>query len=161
MPKVDNLMYLLKTSHGATRKTIDGVSEEESLVSIPGNPNTIRWITGHIVVSAVPQGKVLGVNLTLPEGWERMFDRGAEPSPDTSIYPSMQSLVSTLDQFHAAIQTGAAGLSDDQLDAEKELAPGWKGSAMNLANFFCIHEFYHAGQIALIRRTLGKTRLFG
>jgi uncharacterized damage-inducible protein DinB len=161
MPKIDNLMYLLKTSHGATRKTLDGISEEESLVTIPGNPNHIRWITGHMVASITRQAQALGVTVNVPKEWITLFDRGVSPTADNSLYPSMEALRSKLAELHSAIENGAIGKTDAELDAQVEIIPGWKDSAMNFANFFCIHEFYHAGQVAMIRHTLGKTRLFG
>jgi len=161
MPKIDNLLFLLKTTHGATKKTLDGISEENSLVTIPGNPNHIRWITGHMVASVVYQARALGLAAEIPKEWSGLFGRGVEPVSDNSLYPSMEELRSKLSEIHEAIEKGAEGKSDAELDVEVEVIPGWKSSAMNMANFFCIHEFYHAGQVTMIRHTLGKTRIFG
>lgn len=161
MPKVDNLLYLLKTTHGATRKTLDGISEADSLVTIPGNPNHIRWITGHMVASVVYQAHALGVSADISKEWSALFGRGVEPVSDNSVYPPMEALRAKLTEIHEAIEKGAEGKSDAALDVEVEVIPGWKATAMNFANFFCIHEFYHAGQVAMIRHTLGKTRIFG
>ncbi|MBI5266884.1 MAG: DinB family protein [candidate division Zixibacteria bacterium] len=161
MPKVDNLLYLLKTTHGATMKTLDGISEADSLVTIPGNPNHIRWITGHLAASAVHQARALGVTAAIPSEWSAPFGRGVEPVADNSLYPSMEALRLKLGELHEVIQSGTEGKSDAELDVEIEVIPGWKATVMNFANFFCIHEFYHAGQVAMIRHTLGKTRLFG
>ena len=130
-------------------------------MTIPGNPNHIRWITGHMAASAVYQSRALGITADIPGEWSALFGRGVEPVSDNSLYPSMDALRAKLGGLHEAMENGAVGKSDAELDVEIEVIPGWKATVLNFANFFCIHEFYHAGQVTMIRHTLGKTRIFG
>jgi uncharacterized damage-inducible protein DinB len=51
--------------------------------------------------------------------------------------------------------------TDARLDETVELSPDWKETPMNGIFFFLKHEFYHLGQIAVVRKALGRERTFG
>jgi len=66
-----------------------------------------------------------------------------------------------LREDHERLQKAIRSASPDDLERGNEIRPGWKQNATDAVHFFAAHEFYHAGQIALIRRTLGRTGAFG
>ncbi len=60
------------------------------------------------------------------------------------------------------INTRVSELRDADLDGILDEEPIFENtSALNTVLFFCTHEFYHAGQIAVMRRILGRERSFG
>ena len=51
---------------------------------------------------------------------------------------------------------------DSDLAGILDSAPAFENmNALNTALILCKHEFYHAGQIAVMRRILGRERTFG
>ncbi len=161
MNKFENLKDLLNTVHRATRKLLDDITEEEALFQINDNFNHITWLTGHILYSAQLILDILGEKKKLPEEWVSMFRGGHELLADSSKYPSIKDLLDRLDEFYDRIDKAVDGKSDGFLDEKVEIVPDWIECRLNALQFFCAHEFYHAGQIAMIRKSLGRERSFG
>lgn len=160
-PKRDHLLAHARTIHGATGKLIADITESESLVCLPGNPNHIRWLTGHILGSVAVRQRIVGGPLTIPGEWDKLFARGGAVPADVAAMPPMAELRDSLTKFWAEEQKAISGLTDDYLSAEADILMGWKAVRFDAALFFLSHEFYHAGQISLIRRSLGRDRMFG
>jgi len=161
MSKKENLKYSLATNQRGVRALIDDISEEESLERGKDNLQHIRWQTGHLVYNAFDTLKSLGGEAEIPEQWRVLFNRGCEWNDDPSVYPSMAELRTKLYSFYAQINQRLEEMSDSDLDVELWKELGFETTAMNTAIFFNKHEFYHMGQIAVIRRILGRERSFG
>ena len=52
-------------------------------------------------------------------------------------------------------------ISSDQLDKIVELGEDWKVTPLEGLSFLCRHEFYHCGQITVMRRAIGREQPFG
>lgn len=160
MPKSDNLQYLIDTNRAALKRLLDDVSEEESLQRGNDNLLHIRWQTGHLVHSMGSMVRVLGQAYEHPEGYEKLFAAGSEISDDPSIYPNFAALRQQLYDLHDQAHIAAGRLSDPDLDRDLPRPSGQKMKVMDAAQFLCMHTFYHAGQITVIRRILGRERPF-
>ncbi len=161
MAKKENLLFLLGSNESAVRRLVDDVTDEESLVRGKDNLQHIRWQTGHLVYNAYLILRSLGEPGSLPDNWDTLFRRGCGFSDDANMYPSMAELRDKLYWFYDQIKARASKMSDDELDQVLDPEPVFDTGAMNAALFFCTHEFYHAGQIVIIRRILGRERPFG
>ena len=161
MTKKENLMVLLKSNHGAVRKLIDDIDDDESMFCGKDNRNHIRWLTGHLVYNAGNILKVLGVEDTVPKEWLKLFGRESEISDNPNSYPSISELKSKLYFLYEQIYEMLNEMADSDLDRKIEPFPKWQTTAMDAVLFLCTHEFYHAGQITTILRILGRERPFG
>lgn len=161
MEKRDNLKHLLNINQGATKRLIEDVTPEEALYTIDGYANHILWLAGHIASSANTKLRLLGKESMLPDGWAELFKRGAEFHADSSVYPSFDEVKTKVDEIYDAVMKAADEIDSAKFEDEVEVVPEWKENRMNALLFFSLHEFYHAGQIAVLRRTLGKDRTFG
>lgn len=161
MSKKENLRFALNSTRSAVGKLIDDITEEESLFRGQDNLQHIRWQTGHIVYGAYLVLRTLGETVPLPDGWYDLFHRGCEFAEETSVYPSMAELRDKLKWYDERIAARLEKLTDAALDDTLDTEPIFETSALNTALFLNAHAFYHAGQIAVIRRLLGRERAFG
>jgi len=161
MDKKENLKRLLQSNHCAVKALIDDISEEESMRHDYPHCNHIRWQTGHLAYSAHVVLKMLGEKSGIEEEWIKLFGRGPKIYDNASIYPSMQELRDRLYSYYDKIFPALEKVTTEYLDTEQEFAPTWKSTPMDGILFFCTHEFYHAGQITVMRRVLGRDKPFG
>jgi hypothetical protein len=157
----ETLKHQIETMHYVIKKVIDDIKEEESMRTIGSSPNHIKWQTGHLVFAAMLAGNTLGVSLAPPAGWNKLFGRGAEPPDKQKDFPPMEDLRATLYEFQKRVLAHLETVSEEHLVTKCEIAPSWEDSPLNALLFFCGHDFYHCGQIALIRHELGRERSFG
>jgi hypothetical protein len=157
-----NLQFLLSSNQGAMRRLIDDVTDDESLVRGKDDRMHIRWQTGHIVYNAWLILRTLGVKVEMPDGWYDLYKRGCDFAIDGDAYPSMDALRKQLYAYYDQINAHLAKLDDAELEKVLDPESVFKDvNALNTALFFCTHEFYHAGQIASLRRILGRDQPFG
>jgi hypothetical protein len=161
MTSKEHLLGHLKLIHGAIRKLLDDVSEQESLVSLSGNPNHIKFLAGHISSTAAMALVAAGGTTDFPEDWKKLFGRGATVSTDVAIYPTMAEIRDRVLALYADLEEFVAHADEASLERVNTLRPGWEMNATDAVLFFTTHDFYHAGQIAMIRHALGRERMFG
>jgi len=161
MDKKVNLKKLLKSNHCAIRALLDDISDEESMRHDYEHCNHIRWQTGHLVYSATLSLKLLGETSDVSEEWIKLFGGGPKIIDNASIYPNMAQLRDKLYALYEDIYRALDKTTIEYLDMEIEFLPKWKTTPIDGILFFCTHEFYHAGQITVMRRVLGRDRPFG
>ena len=160
---MDNKAFLKKVfemNSGMARKLIDDISEEESMRHDYQFCNHIRWQTGHLIKSAIHMLKLLGREETVPEEWSKLFGAGSKPFDNGSIYPSMKELREKLYYFHNQMLEALDKIPSENLEKEVNLREDWKTTPLDGLDFFCRHEFYHYGQITVMRRAVGRERPF-
>jgi len=157
----DILRHQVEAMHQIIMKVIDDIKEEESMRTIGSSPNHIKWQTGHLVFTAILAGRALGANIQPPEGWDKLFGRGAEPPDKQKHFPPIEQLRTTLYDFQKQVLAQIERIAEDQLLTKRQISGTWEDSPLNAVLFLCGHDFYHCGQIALIRHELGRDRSFG
>jgi len=157
----ENLKKMLQSNHDTIKKLIDDISEEESMCHDYKSCNHIRWQTGHLIDSAQLVLKLLGNNAGISDEWGKLFGYGSKIYENASIYPSMNELRDKLYDLYGRIISDLENLPEEALDNVVELAPEWKVSIWDGIPAFCRHEYYHAGQITVMRRALGRDKPFG
>lgn len=134
---------------------LDDVSHAESLVFPKLEGNCINWIVGHIITSRSNLEAMLGAS----SYWSR---KQCEPYIPNKPFDSEHALLlgelksATVDSLSHLIGT----LKSFELQTSDFSDSSGRAKAEEIATFVC-HEAYHAGQIHMIRRTLGKPGLFG
>jgi uncharacterized damage-inducible protein DinB len=127
------------------------VSDEEGLRPPPGGGNCLNWIVGHIVVSRNDVLALLGA----PPFWSPAeagpYLRGSSGTLTAGSPRTMAELQIALDGSYDAIRERMSGLSPEDLARSTE-----KGTVGGDLAFLQFHESYHAGQVGLTRRLLGK-----
>ena len=146
---------------GFVLPAMDGVSDDELWKSPTDRNNPMLWIAGHIVQTRATILQLLGE--PVDTGWGKLFDRGAlaPKAAGANLFPSRAEIERVMREVTLRLHAKLASLDDSYLASPARLqVPGTKTVADELA-FFALHESYHVGQLAYVRKGLGYPRLAG
>lgn len=129
----------------------------------PRGGNHPLWVVGHIAHS---EGEITGMVHGDPnplESWEKMFTAGTEPTPVASDYPSFDEVLDGYRMMRARTLKMIDALDDSELDEAPKAASAEMlefvptiGEALML---LVMHQEFHLGQMADVRRTAGRKAL--
>jgi len=151
----DHLQFL----HSALKKILETFDEEESMHQLYDDMNHPRWQTGHMTGSAYAMLRLLGENLQEPEDTEKLFGSGSQLKKDPTEYPAFSELKDRLYKLWARIYDRLDKVEESLMDEETSFGE-WKPTKYEALMFLGAHDFYHAGQLTLTMRSLGKERPF-
>jgi uncharacterized damage-inducible protein DinB len=147
-----------RTTHQVVRRNVDGISHEESLAQPQPQGNCLNWVVGHLVciydevLPLLKQKPVLG-----REALKR-YARGTPPLRDASEAMDLAELMSAWDQSIDRVDAGLASLSAEDLEAKAPASPrnNPDETVRSLLGLVSFHQAYHAGQLGILRRLVGK-----
>ncbi len=123
------------------------------------------WMCGHLAASQNTLIHVRGLGRgILPDGFVQHFPIGAPVAPaDKHRYPTASEVLAVMADVHARTLEAVRGMSDALL-AEPAFAGDGKPhphyhNRLGLITHCNRHEAFHAGQIATLRRLMGKSFL--
>src|SRR5262249_6601970 len=121
--------------------------------------NSMLWIFAHMAAVRARLLNLLGDDYD--PGWGDAFGRGAQVQ-DASTYPSREKINEVSREVNARLFTKLAALTDADLSQETKgaLPPGVKTVGDRLA-FLAMHDSYHIGQLAYVRKALGLPGVAG
>ncbi len=155
----------MKRNYEFSRRMLDGLLEdftsEEALERV-GDFKPLVWYLGHIAVAENAWLQLhRGAESVLPEGHMTRYSRGSDGDADFSD-ASLDEMTSLLGTLRERMKAAIAEIEPEDLERETpvEVFPPLKqcGNAFALV---CSHNAYHAGQIQLLRRAMGKSATFG
>jgi uncharacterized damage-inducible protein DinB len=139
-------------------QALDGLSDEELWRTPTERNNSILWIAGHVVQTRAAVLQMLGESIDT--GWGNLFDRGATVG-DAKRYPLRRDIERVMREVSPRLHAKLGSLQDENLARPATMQlPGAKTFADELA-FFALHDSYHVGQMAYIRKGLGYPGLAG
>ncbi|MCK6484418.1 MAG: DinB family protein [Phycisphaerae bacterium] len=141
-----------------TNSLLADISDDDLYWSPRSGLHTAAWIIGHITWA---QWGLIAVRCLqrdhLPEPYTTLFGRGTTPSPDASTYPPAAHLRSEFARVHEAIKPLIRNMTDAQLDAPLGGPPHpLLLTARDAVSMVAMHETFHAGQLGLLRRLMGR-----
>ena len=148
-----SLVTLYQFAHTTITRNLDSVTESEALVRPEDGGNCINWIVGHLLLHRDRVHDLLG----LPAAWSQelgpsdLYRRGATGIMSETAVP-LATMRAELTRSQEAVLERLPRLSAQRL---AERATNTMTVEERLA-FFGVHEGYHAGQVGLLRRLLGK-----
>lgn len=146
-----SLLMIFGLNQFATMKNIDGVSHEESLVSPPGGGNCINWVLGHITASRNASLAIVRQPAIWTEAQCAPYLRGSDGLKNCAAALPFAEVVAAFTRSQERLLAGLKDLSDADLNA----ALAHPEIPKNLGGLQ-FHETYHVGQLAILRRALGK-----
>lgn len=148
------MLNVFKMTGWLTKRILDGF-EGEDWRHMPEGSNHALWILGHIYDSRRYLARLLGLDLPV-EDWEHHFDMGTKPEdvPEEIDGPTvLAGFMETQERFLGHLE----GLDPSVLDEEvKDRFPEMPQTKLGALQFMQMHESFHVGQLATIRKTLGK-----
>ncbi|MCD0460852.1 DinB family protein [Roseiconus lacunae] len=151
----------IKFARDYTLQLLDSTSLDDWFRIPDGLPTNIAWQVGHLTVSQYGllmfriRGRQPSDLELIPGKFRKAYGRGTTPSDDPSRQPTPDEL---LERFNRVFVDALGEL--DSVDSDVLLEPcemPYAGYPIKLgAIMFCpLHEHIHAGQIGLVRRSLG------
>ena len=136
---------------------LQGITDEESrrLPQPGGNP--LNWIVGHIII--VRQSlitKLGGQRLLSPES-SKAYGRGS--TPDSELPETLPALLAAYERSQEELDALFARIGESELAGPAPFHPLGtpEASLATLLQKAVCHEAYHAGQLGIGRRLVGKT----
>jgi uncharacterized damage-inducible protein DinB len=161
-PDVAHLRTLYFVIHRTVRRNLEGVSHEESLRSPEPFGNNANWVLGHLVDSAEGVLGLLGQPRVLEGGALARYRRGTSPLIDAADALPLERLLEAWDEASKRINVGLKSIPEERIDAPAPEKLTWMGTTIGAAvAFVSFHQSYHAGQLGLLRRLLGKPGAIG
>ena len=154
----DLLHYNVTLTHNITKAYLGDITEQEMMVrAVPGS-NHLAWQLGHLVASERSLLEAIGADVPdLPEGFAEKHGKENTDCDDPSEFLSKSEYFELMEQMHKAAdaaidKTDEAGLDAPTPEKLRSFFPN-VGSVLLMSGS---HEMMHAGQMATIRRKLGK-----
>ena len=135
----------------------DGISHEESLVAPQPAGSCANWIVGHLAHIYEQSLPFLGQPTVLEEGALKRYGRGSEPIGNGSEAHDFADLLRVFDEASERFEAGLANLDAAALATTRSFFGGKSETTLSkYLNFILFHQAYHAGQLGVLRRIVGK-----
>ena len=141
-------IYFLKTqigfSNDVIRKNIEGITSEQALVFAQGQVNSAHWVLGHLIYIRNFLIELLGGVPIWNQNEFKHFDRGQKPLEKAINAPDFELLKDYFQKSEGELER----LFSQGIAIREENKEDLVG--------LVFHESYHAGQLGIIRKLLGK-----
>lgn len=129
---------------------------------IPGANHAV-WVLGHMANTDDSFLSALGARpAKFPESWGKLFGQGSTATPNASDYPSLDELKENMNIRREELTAWFSGLDDDKLAAPlPENLQHFASNHAALLSSIAWHEGLHAGQLTIVRKSLGIGPKFG
>ena len=153
-----DLATMYEFSYAAIERNLDGVTHEESLRTPQPAGCNLNWVLGQVVVTRGTALTLSGKTPVLSGDAATAYRRAADPNVPGKVL-DLATLRGLLQDSQQQLIPALAAMEDGQLAAplpEKFRRPPLTGSVGDSLARLQNHEMYHAGQLGLLRRILGK-----
>jgi len=145
------LIHLAKLNHSLLTRNLEGMTDEQALVTLFEGGNHLNWLVAHLVAGRDRMLATLGAERVRSEEVDDGFDYGSTPPSADDAWPLERHLADFL-TAHERLLAALEGLTAEQLEQPYESGNGTLGYQLN---FMLWHEAYHVGQATLYRRKAG------
>ena len=140
-------------------KAIDDIDESSQFIRPDKKGNSINWVMGHITSTRFFLPTLLGSDIKCPFG--EIYDQKKELLED-SAYPNLNELKKYWDTASKELIQKLSEASEETLLADIPFKlPAQEQNVRGTFCFLLVHESYHFGQLAYIRRLLDYSGVFG
>jgi hypothetical protein len=158
-PSIKPVAFILASNDSLADRTFIGVKPEDLWKRPTPENNPMLWIYAHMAAVRARMLNVLGDDYD--PGLGEAFGRGAQLQ-DAASYPSRETINEASREVNARLFAKLAAVGDAELsrDAKGPRPPSVQTVAEQLA-FFAMHDSYHVGQLAYVRKALGLPGVAG
>ena len=156
----DSLVFGLSSSATMLTRYVADLSAQEFHHRPSPGANCAAWTVGHLAMTDRNGLKRLGAPLpALPDGFEKRFSRD-EGCPQAQEFGDVKQVVAVFEEHRNRLIAAVKAATPQQL-AEKMPKPIAMATTIGEAlAFLGVHTAMHAGQVVMIRRSLGRSPLF-
>ena len=148
-----------------TSQFLSGLSDDEWFWCPSELTTHIAWQVGHVAVAQYNlclrrvRGRTPADETFMPDRFIEVFKFGSKPAAEPAHNPPLAEIRRVFDGVYEQALKELATRSDAELDVPVEQPhPAFK-TKLGAVEYAPQHELVHAGQIALLRRLMGKPAL--
>ena len=165
MPELSRLKIALAQIDFAREYTLSLLADidEADWFRMPAGISThLAWQIGHLAMAQYglalfrQRGRAAEDSELMSARFRKQFSRGSEPDPDPANNPPPAEIRGIFEMVYAQVKKEAPTFSGAQLDEPVDMPYMVWPTKLGALHFCAAHEMLHAGQIGLIRRSLGK-----
>ncbi len=155
----DVIVQILDTARFVTTTYLSDLSDEELLVRPVPGAHHVAWQLGHLLNSecSMIEGVRPGAAPQLPPGFAEHHSKEAANDDVPEHFLSKGEYITLMERVREATRGLLTQFSEEQLDVPGPEA--MRSYAPTIGSVFLMigsHEIMHSGQIAVLRRKLGK-----
>ena len=153
----ESIRQMFSLATRAMAANLEGFTHDDALAQPPGGGNCVNWILGHVVVHRNHMLRALGAEPVWGADADARYERGSAPvtGPERALplETLLEALASSRERLLASLET----VGDERLAAVPADATGSAAAPIGrrLA-VLMVHEGYHVGQVATLRRLSGR-----
>lgn len=168
LPDADTAMAMLRGAIGQIKfarryslELLDATPKERWFEIPTGLPTNIAWQVGHITVSQYGlllfriRGRLPEDLSLIPGKFRKAYSRESTPSADPAAQPSADELLARMTEVYDLAMSQLASVTADVLLEPVDMPYAAYPIKLGAILFCPLHEHIHAGQIGIVRRTLG------
>ncbi len=154
----DPIREMLGTSRYVMSSYLQDLSDDDLLVRPVSGAHHAAWQLGHLIVSERKMVEAIapGHGVTLPVGFEEAHPKDAGHSDATLRFSKKEYQELMLQQRTKTLAALAAFSAEDLSKPGPEAMRSYAPHVGSIFSMVAGHELMHSGQIAVIRRLLGK-----
>lgn len=155
----------LRRSRTFTRQFLADLTLEEWFWSPPQFTTHIAWQIGHIAVAQYNlclrrlRGRTADDESLISDAYINAFKLGSKPVSGAKSNLPLEEIQRVFDGVHHQVLTELPLVDNAELDAPVDPPHPQFKTKLGAIEYSGPHEFVHAGQIAMLRRLMGKAPL--
>ena len=145
-------------AHQVTTAYLSDLEDKDLFVRPADGANHIAWQLGHLIASEHMMMTGIGNEMpALPDGFAEAHSKETCDCDDASKFHTRQEYLDLMTAMHAATKKALDAATDESFAAPApESMQGYAANAGAVYNMIGMHEMMHVGQMATVRRKLGK-----
>jgi uncharacterized protein YndB with AHSA1/START domain len=158
-PSVKPVAFILAGNDGLADRAFIGVKPDDLWKRPTPQTNSMLWIYAHMAATRTRMLNTLGDDYD--PGLGEAFGRGAQVQ-DAGSYPSREKINEASREVNTRLFAKLATVGDAELSREaKGPRPPSVQTVGDALAFFALHDSYHVGQLAYVRKALGLPGVVG
>ena len=158
-PCITPLSELFAINNQLFPRALEDICEDDLYKRPGGRSNSIIWLAGHLTGARYLLANLLRVNEEFP--YEGIFNRGTKPPSDDQL-PKPDEIKAAWDGISDKLMAKLESVTDEELMTTSPMEfPTKDETILGAVAFMALHESYHVGQMAYVRRLLGYSQLVG
>lgn len=164
-PRLSRAIERLGFSRQFTSQFLVGLADDEWFWCPQGATTHIAWQVGHLAVAQYNlclrriRGRTPADESLISDQFIDWFKLGSQPQADRAANPPLAEIRRVFADVHQLGVHELSGRSDAELDVPVEQPHPVFKTKLGAIEWSAQHELIHAGQIALLRRLMGKPPL--
>lgn len=154
---------LLSTRQMSEKLLADFQTPEQWLHQVHPGSNHALWFVGHMantdnfLLSLAAPGQAISL-----EGFNNRFGMGSQPTGVPADYPQPEEVLATMRERRAKLLAVLESMTDEDLAGKTPAgAPDFLPDIASVFELGIWHEGLHAGQLSVVRRSLGHKPIVG